>query len=97
MYTVTVSPLKMYRSLSPAHLSVFLFFLCDLCHTNVFHQKAEEVELKPTDNIEMKKEPGLSTVSCKTGTRKDTGEYTITVTNKHGSDSATIEVVVLGE
>lgn len=31
------------------------------------------------------------------GERKDTGEYTVVVANKHGSDDANIEVVVLGK
>ena len=42
-------------------------------------------------------EPKLSTVNCKSGVRKDTGEYYITVANKHGSDTAQISVVVLGK
>ena len=31
------------------------------------------------------------------GDRKDTGECTVIVANKHGSDDANIEVVVLGK
>ncbi|KAL8565325.1 hypothetical protein ACOMHN_029021 [Nucella lapillus] len=59
-------------------------------------KKGEEVDLKPTDALKIQNEPGLATVDCKSGVRKDTGDYTITVANKHGSDTATIDVVVLG-
>ena len=41
-------------------------------------------------------EPKKSTVICSSGVRKDTGDYIIVVENKHGSDTATINVVVLG-
>ena len=60
-------------------------------------QKGEERDLEPTDTIEIIDEPKRSTVNCKSGVRKDTGEYFITVANKHGSDSASISVVVLGQ
>lgn len=60
-------------------------------------QKGEQTELKPSDTIQIVNVPQLSTVDCKSGLRKDTGEYIITVTNKHGSDTATINVVVLGK
>ncbi|XP_076471204.1 twitchin-like [Babylonia areolata] len=59
-------------------------------------KKGEDVEVTPTDTLEIQNEPGETVINCKSGLRKDTGEYTITVANKHGSDSATIEVVVLG-
>ncbi|RUS77262.1 hypothetical protein EGW08_014976, partial [Elysia chlorotica] len=54
------------------------------------------VPLEPSDVLSVSNVPKKSTVTCKDGVRKHTGEYTITVTNKHGSDSATIDVVVLG-
>ena len=38
-----------------------------------------------------------STIICRTAERKDTAKYTITVTNEHGSDSADIDLVVLGQ
>ena len=60
-------------------------------------QKGEERDLEPTDTIEIIDEPKRSTVNCKSGVRKDTGEYYITIANKHGSDSASISVVVLGQ
>ncbi|KAK3103159.1 hypothetical protein FSP39_016894 [Pinctada imbricata] len=40
--------------------------------------------------------PKKSSLTYSNPARKDTGEYTVTVTNKHGDDSADIEVVVLG-
>ncbi|XP_069132543.1 twitchin-like isoform X11 [Argopecten irradians] len=39
--------------------------------------------------------PKKSTINYKKTVRKDTGMYTCTVANKHGSDSVTVEVVVL--
>ncbi|KAL8579176.1 hypothetical protein ACOMHN_010760 [Nucella lapillus] len=59
-------------------------------------KKGEEAELKPSSTIEIEDRPKLSTVSCRKGERRDTGEYIITIQNKHGSDTATINVVVLG-
>ncbi|KAK3703484.1 hypothetical protein RRG08_024788 [Elysia crispata] len=59
-------------------------------------QKQEVVPLEPSDAISVTNVPKKSTVACTDGVRKHTGEYTITVSNKHGSDSATIDVVVLG-
>ena len=41
--------------------------------------------------------PKKTTLEAKNCSRKDTGIYTITVKNKHGSDSTNIEIVVLGE
>ena len=38
-----------------------------------------------------------TTIVCRSTERKDTGKYTITVTNEHGSDSADIELTVLGQ
>jgi len=39
----------------------------------------------------------MSTIICRTCERKDTAKYTITVSNEHGSDSAEIDLVVLGQ
>jgi len=39
----------------------------------------------------------MSTIVGRSTERKDTAMYTITVTNEHGSDSAEIELVVLGQ
>ncbi|CAL1540886.1 unnamed protein product, partial [Lymnaea stagnalis] len=58
--------------------------------------KQEEVPLEPSDVITITNKPKETTVECKEGLRKHTGEYTLTVTNKHGSDSATVNLVVLG-
>lgn len=41
--------------------------------------------------------PKKTNLKYLSGDRKDTGEYTVTVANKHGSDDANIEVVVLGK
>jgi len=38
----------------------------------------------------------ISTIICRETQRKDTAIYTITVSNDHGSDSADIELIVLG-
>ena len=39
----------------------------------------------------------VSTIICREAQRKDTAVYTITVANEHGSDSADIELIVLGQ
>lgn len=52
--------------------------------------------LEPSDTIKITNIPKKTTVDCTSGVRRDTGEYTVTVSNKHGSDTATINVVVLG-
>jgi len=38
----------------------------------------------------------VSTIICREAQRKDTAKYTVTVSNEHGSDSADIELIVLG-
>ncbi|XP_059156398.1 twitchin-like isoform X4 [Physella acuta] len=58
--------------------------------------KQEELPLEPSDVLSLASKPRETTIECKDGARKHTGEYTLTVSNKHGSDSATISVVVLG-
>ena len=62
-------------------------------------QKQEEVDVEETDAIQTSssEEPKMTTLNCSHGQRKHTAEYIITVSNKHGSDTASIEVVVLGE
>lgn len=49
-----------------------------------------------TDFIKITNKPKETTVVCTEGARKDTGEYLLTVSNRHGADSAVISVVVLG-
>nr|KAG5709145.1 hypothetical protein BaRGS_028601 [Batillaria attramentaria] len=58
--------------------------------------KGEVTDLQPSETIQIESVPKNTTVNCKSGVRKDTGEYIVTVANKHGSDTATIDVVVLG-
>ncbi|XP_055900297.1 twitchin-like isoform X6 [Biomphalaria glabrata] len=58
--------------------------------------KQEEAPFEPTDVLTLNNKPKETTIDCRDGLRKHTGEYILTVTNKHGSDSATISVVVLG-
>ena len=38
----------------------------------------------------------ITTIICESAEREDTAKYTISVNNDHGSDSADIELVVLG-
>lgn len=52
--------------------------------------------LEPTDVIKITNKPKETTVACSDSARKHTGEYILTVSNKHGSDSAVVNVVVLG-
>ena len=52
--------------------------------------------LKNDENIKITNVTYTSTLVCKKALRKDTTKYTITVTNEHGSDTADIQVVVLG-
>ena len=58
--------------------------------------------IKPSDNVTIdnefpKKPPYKSTISYKSTVRKDNNLYKLTVTNENGSDTAEVEVVVLGE
>jgi len=39
----------------------------------------------------------ITTIICESAEREDTAKYTISVNNDHGSDSADIELVVLGQ
>ncbi|XP_071104533.1 twitchin-like isoform X3 [Haliotis cracherodii] len=55
-----------------------------------------EIPLEPSDVVAIKNEPKKSTVDNNKSIRKHTGLYTITVANKHGQDTETVEVVVLG-
>lgn len=47
--------------------------------------------------IDVNTEQHHSVFKYKDSVRKDTGVYKITITNEHGSDSAEIDVVVLGK
>ncbi|XP_052825204.1 twitchin isoform X2 [Octopus bimaculoides] len=53
------------------------------------------VPVESTSIITIENKEKRSTLSCKKGVRSDTGEYTITIQNEHGSDSATVNVIVL--
>ncbi|ESO91796.1 hypothetical protein LOTGIDRAFT_91265, partial [Lottia gigantea] len=59
-------------------------------------------ELKPMtviandENLSIKTGPKSSVLKNTSAVRKDTGEYMITIENRHGKDSAVISVVVLG-
>lgn len=64
---------------------------------DIFQDKKEE-PLEPSDHISIdNKTEKKSTLTCKEPSRKDTAMYNVTVTNKHGSDTADVEVVVLGK
>ena len=59
--------------------------------------KKEEI-IEPSADMTIDNDtPKKTVLTCKEPARKDTAVYTITVTNKHGSDSADLEVVVLGK
>ncbi|CAE1243307.1 Titin,Twitchin [Acanthosepion pharaonis] len=51
--------------------------------------------IQSTPNIPIENEPKKSQLSCKSAVRADTGEYYISVENEHGSDTASMTVVVL--
>ncbi|XP_071120619.1 twitchin-like isoform X18 [Mytilus edulis] len=60
-------------------------------------QDKKEEPIEPSDHISIdNKTEKKSTLTCKEPSRKDTAMYNVTVTNKHGSDTADVEVVVLG-
>ena len=60
-------------------------------------QEGKQEDVEPSDEVTIDNStPKKSNLKYSKPQRKDTGEYTITVTNKHGTDSADIEVVVLG-
>jgi len=52
--------------------------------------------IAPGENVKFTGDEFTSTISCKGAGRKDTNKYKIVVTNDYGSDSAEIEVIVLG-
>ncbi|XP_041366543.1 twitchin-like isoform X3 [Gigantopelta aegis] len=58
--------------------------------------KGDNKELAQADNVTIKTEPKKSTLTIPKATRKDTGQYTISIANKHGDDSEMIDVVILG-
>ena len=61
-------------------------------------QDGKEEEITPDSNVSIDNNtPKKTNLKYLSGDRKDTGEYTVTVANKHGSDDANIEVVVLGK
>ena len=49
------------------------------------------------ENMKVANAEYVTTIICRDTARKDTDKYTITVTNEHGSDSAEIDLVVLGQ
>jgi hypothetical protein len=63
----------------------------------VFQDQQEHL-IEPSDHISIDNNtPKKTVIACKDPSRKDTAMYSITVSNKHGTDSAEIEVVVLGK
>jgi hypothetical protein len=61
----------------------------------VFQDQKEHL-IEPSDHISIDNNtPKKTVIACKDPSRKDTAMYSITVSNKHGTDSAEIEVVVL--
>jgi len=48
------------------------------------------------ENMKVANAEYVSTIICRSTERKDTDKYTITVSNEHGSDSAEIDLIVLG-
>ena len=52
--------------------------------------------IEPGDKATVVNQEYHCTLTYKDAVRKDSGIYTITVTNEHGSDTADIDVVVLG-
>lgn len=59
-------------------------------------QDGKEEPLSTGDNTKINSAPKETTISRTDCVRKNTGMYKIVVENKHGSDFAEIEVVVLG-
>ncbi|XP_065941806.1 twitchin isoform X17 [Magallana gigas] len=65
--------------------------------TELDFKDGKEEEVTPDSNVSIDNStPKKSKLKYLSGERKDTGEYTVVVANKHGSDDANIEVVVLG-
>lgn len=60
-------------------------------------QDGKEEPLSTADNVKVSSVPKETTLSRNECIRKNTGMYKIVVENKHGSDNAEVEVVVLGE
>lgn len=60
-------------------------------------QDGKILPIQSTPNIPIESEPKKSQLSCKSAVRADTGEYYISVENEHGSDTASMSVVVLSE
>jgi len=58
--------------------------------------KMGDKETKASERISITDVDYISTVVCKASDRKDTALYVIKVTNEYGSDTAEIDVVVLG-
>ena len=63
----------------------------------LLNQDATQVPLSTGDNTKIANAPKETTISRTECIRKNTGMYKIVVENKHGSDFAEIEVVVLGK
>ena len=56
-----------------------------------------KTELKSEDPFKIERPTDKNTIiTCSRALRKNTGKYTLTIKNQHGSDSATVEVVILG-
>ncbi|XP_061166987.1 twitchin-like isoform X9 [Saccostrea echinata] len=65
--------------------------------TEIDFKEGKEEEITPDSNVRIDNStPKKTSLKYTSGDRKDTGEYTVIVANKHGSDDANIEVVVLG-
>lgn len=62
-----------------------------------FCQDGKTKPLETGDIMTMTKSEKNSAVSNQDSKRADTGDYTITISNRHGSDSAKVNVVVLGK
>lgn len=76
----------------------FLAYIKTSCFLPGNFQDGKEEEVTPDSNVSIDNStPKKSKLKYLSGERKDTGEYTVVVANKHGSDDANIEVVVLGK
>ena len=52
--------------------------------------------LEPSERVELATQGQQTTLDIPFSVRSDSGQYTLTLTNDHGSDSATATVTVLG-
>ena len=59
--------------------------------------RSQGSDLVPSDRIKITAEDYLIKLRVSNARRADHGEYTLTATNRNGTDTATVSVTVIGE